>query len=403
MNIRTFLLSIMLAFALAQRPLYGGQPATQEPSRPAQQPRDYFDIPINIEAPIQPTPVKGTDGQWYLVYHLFLTNWSFADLTLTRVDVCDEERRTILARYEDKELSDVYRFRSLIPTPHRMPGQAHPRHIGSGRTGVLFFWLTVDSPDLIPSTLSHRFTFEANPLISLLRDPATDAQGRMVLDNFKVGVSADEPIVIGAPVRGGPWRCANGPAYDSVHQYLTIREGEVRLAQRFAIDLQKVDAEGNILPSPFPDDITNDMFYGYGTELIAVADGIVSFVQDGIPENVPQASGVIRSAVPITRETVSGNWISIELDKNRYAFYAHVQPGSIRVKVGETVRKGQVIGLLGNSGNAVGPHLHFHIGDANSLNGSEGLPFVFETFDITAEPHRHVLELPLDGTVARFP
>jgi hypothetical protein len=249
--------------------------------------------------------------------------------------------------------------------------------------------------------LSHRLTFAATPIIRLLRDGAADSSGAMVLDEFKVRVSAEKPVVIGPPLRGGPWRCANGPAYNSVHQYLTIREGKVRIAQRFAVDFQKVDAGGNILPSPFPDEITNEMFYGYGAEVIAVADGVVSFVKDGIPENVPQASGVIRSAVPITRETVSGNWIGIELDTNRYAFYAHLQPGTIRVKVGDRVRKGQVIGLLGNSGNAVGPHLHFHIGDADSLNGCEGTPFVFETVDIGGEAHE--LELPLDGTVIRFP
>ena len=94
---------------------------------------------------------------------------------------------------------------------------------------------------------------------------------------------------------------------------------------------------------------------------------------------------------------------SIELGKNRYAFYAHLQPGSIRVKVGDKVRKGQAIGLLGNSGNTVGPHLHFHIGDADSLNGSEGIPFVFDSVDIIGEAHPHVLELPLNNTVVRFP
>jgi murein DD-endopeptidase MepM/ murein hydrolase activator NlpD len=53
---------------------------------------------------------------------------------------------------------------------------------------------------------------------------------------------------------------------------------------------------------------------------------------------------------------------------------------SICVQVGQRVRRGEVIGLLGNSGNSVGPHLHFHVGDGNALNGSEGQPYVFERF-----------------------
>lgn len=365
---------------------------------------EYLDLPVTIDAPLQPLPVKGTDGKWYLVYHLFLTNWSFSDLTLKRVEVSHGEDAKPLARYEAQELSDFYRFRSVIPTPPRseMPNKMYPRHLASGRTGVLFFWLTVDAPAAIPSTLTHRLTFEANPLIKLLRDSSPDGSGDLVLDGFKVAVSNDQPIVIGAPLRGGFWRCSNGPAYNSVHQYLTIREGMVRNAQRFAIDFNKVDAAGNILPSPFPDAITNGMFYGYGAEVLAVADGVVAFVKDGIPENVPQASGEVKPAAPITRETVSGNWISIDLGNSRYAFYAHLQPGSARVKVGDGVRKGQVIGLLGNSGNAVGPHLHFHIGNANSLNGSEGLPFVLESFAVRGQTQRHILEIPLNNDVVRF-
>lgn len=395
---------IMLAIALAQ--LLSNQAAdAQAQSATPQQPVEYLDLPVNIESPVQPIPVRGADGKWYLVYHLFLTNWSFSDLTLKSVEVSDREHGKTLARYEDKELSEFYRFRSLIPTPPRseMPNKVYPRQIASGRTGVLFFWLTVDAPNAIPLTLNHRLTFEANPLIKLLRDYSPDKSGNVVLDNFKVAVSNDKPLVLGAPLRGGSWICGNGPAYNTAHQYLTIREGRVRIAQRFAIDFKRVDAGGNVLPSPFPDEITNKMFYGYGAEVLAVADGIVAFVKDRIPENIPQVSGEIKPAAPITRETVSGNWISINLGKNRYAFYAHLQPGSIRVKVGDRVRRGQVIGLLGNSGNAAGPHLHFHIGNANSLNGSEGIPFVFGSFDMVGQARRHVLEMPLNNNVIRFP
>jgi len=377
------------------------------PSATPQQPLEYFDLPINIESPIEPVLVKGVDGKWYLVYHLFLTNLGFSDLTLKSVEVSDAARGKTLTRYADKELSDFYRFRTLLPTPPRseMPNKLYPRQISSGRTAVLFFWLTVDASDAIHSTLKHRFVFEPNPLITLLRNSDSDKGDEMVLDNFNVSVSRDKPVVIGAPLRGGDWRCSNGPAYNTNHQFLTGRGGNVRIAQRFGCDFYKVDAEGNILPSPFPDLITNKMFYGYGAEVLAVASGKVVFVKDGIPENVPQVSGEIKPAVPITRETVSGNWIAIDLGNERYAFYAHLRPGSIRVKAGDKVRKGQVIALLGNSGNAVGPHLHFHIGNqyainGGDLNGNEGLPFVFDSFEVAGQ--KHWMEMPINNTVIRF-
>ena len=107
----------------------------------ASQPQQYYDIPINIEAPVQPIPVKGADGKWYLVYHLFLTNLGFSDLTLKSVEVSDTTRKNVLVRYADKELAEYYRFRTLLPTPARseMPNKQYPRQISSGRTGVLSF------------------------------------------------------------------------------------------------------------------------------------------------------------------------------------------------------------------------------------------------------------------------
>lgn len=375
----------------------------------ASQPRKYQDIPINIEAPVQPIPVKGADGKWYLVYHLFLTNLGFSDLTLKSVEVSDATRKNVLIRYADKALADDDRFITLLPTPplSEMPNKQYPRQISSGRTGALFFWLTVDSPAAIPAGLKHRFVFEPNPLIKLLRGFASDREGgEMVLDDYNVSVSNDKPVVIGAPLRGGDWRCSGGPAYNSYHQVFAVRGGNIRIAQRFACDFQKVDREGNILPNPFPNEINNKMFYGYGAEVLAVGDGKVVFVKDGIPENVPQASGEIKPAVPLTRETNAGNWIALDLGNNRYALYAHLQPGSIRVKAGDKVRKGQVIALLGNSGNAVGPHLHFHVGNeykinGGDFNGNEGLPFVFDSFVVGGQKHR--MEMPINNTIIRFP
>jgi murein DD-endopeptidase len=117
----------------------------------------------------------------------------------------------------------------------------------------------------------------------------------------------------------------------------------------------------------------NANWYDFGTEVLAVADATVSAAHDGIPENEPSD---IR-AVPITLDTVGGNYLILDLGAGRYALYAHLQPGSARVKVGDKVHRGQVLALLGNTGNSDAPHLHFHIADTNSPLGAEGLPYSF--------------------------
>jgi len=86
--------------------------------------------------------------------------------------------------------------------------------------------------------------------------------------------------------------------------------------------------------------------------------------------------------VPITLITVGGNHVALDIGGGKYALYAHVQPGSLRVKVGDHVKRGQVLALLGNSGNSTEPHVHFQIADGPTFLSSEGLPYAMESFDV---------------------
>jgi murein DD-endopeptidase MepM/ murein hydrolase activator NlpD len=119
----------------------------------------------------------------------------------------------------------------------------------------------------------------------------------------------------------------------------------------------------------------------------------------------------------------AGNHVVVDIGAGRFAFYAHMQPGSVRVKVGDKVETGQVLGLLGNTGNTDTPHLHFHVMDGPSPLVANGLPYVFTSFTgqgrITDEkplfsggvvpidpkalagPRRN--QLPLDLEIVSFP
>lgn len=60
--------------------------------------------------------------------------------------------------------------------------------------------------------------------------------------------------------------------------------------------------------------------------------------RDGLPDNIPGHNEAFHPAVPITLETVAGNTITINLGGGQFAYYLHLQPGSLRVKAGESVR-----------------------------------------------------------------
>jgi len=183
--------------------------------------------------------------------------------------------------------------------------------------------------------------------------------------------------------------------------------GQTRDGQRFAIDWVRFGDDGKLAKNG---GAANDDFYGYGQNVLAVADAVVADVKDGIPENKPGSL-----AVPIDLGTIAGNFLVLDLGNGIYAGYAHLQPGSLRFKKGDRVHRGDVLGLLGNSGNSDAPHLHFQVMDAASILDSEGLPYLLESFRVVGgtdqddkyqpakQPTDHKSELPLENVVVSFP
>jgi len=86
----------------------------------------------------------------------------------------------------------------------------------------------------------------------------------------------------------------------------------------------------------------------------------------------------------LTIEQADGNHVVLDLGDGRYALYAHFKPGSVRVKAGDRVSRGQVLGEVGTSGNSSEPHLHFHVMDGPSALASNGLPYRLRSFSATS-------------------
>ena len=173
---------------------------------------------------------------------------------------------------------------------------------------------------------------------------------------------------------------ANGPSMLGEHRlFLHALDGRASNTQRFAADWMLLGPDGRLTKGQ-PE--ANEGWYTYGVPVLAVADAIVTDLCDGVPENIPLSE---ERAVPNKRETMPGNYVILKLDEWRFAFYGHLQPGSLRVEVGDSVRVGQELGRIGNTGNSDAPHLHFHIADGNDPLSGEGLPFVFVSFGLLDE------------------
>ena len=97
-------------------------------------------------------------------------------------------------------------------------------------------------------------------------------------------------------------------------------------------------------------DFINDA--GHACDVIAVADGEVVYVQDGVPGYDDEVY-------------TAGNYVRIKHESGVYSRYLHLVNGSIKVKVGQKVKAGAVLGTEGNTGYSMGTHLHFDINDGN--------------------------------------
>ena len=184
------------------------------------------------------------------------------------------------------------------------------------------------------------------------------------MDGAEVTVRKELPLAVAAPLRGGPWMAGNGPSNAGHHRRMLLAlNGRVTISQRFAYDFMKLGERGKAVQG---DPSKNENWFGYGSEVLAVADGIISEAQDEIPENIP-LTPKRPIAIP-SAKTVGGNFLILDLGNGNFAFYAHMQPNSLRVKVGDRVRRGEVLGRLGNSGNSDAPHLHFQISNDPSIS-----------------------------------
>ncbi len=315
---------------------------------------------IELQVLVAPEPVRTAAGL-QLVYELHITNFAPFEIDLTRIDVLDGGAggRTI-REFQDGELA------GMIGHPG-MPSDAGKNSIAPGARVVVYLGLALDTHQA-PRLLRHDVEFDL-----------VQSSGRehMIVQGPAVSVNVQQPIVLGPPLRGGHWVAIYDPSANRGHRRVIYAiNGRARIPGRFAIDWIQVNEHGEYAHGD-SSQVAN--WYGYGAEVLAVAEARVAAARDDISESSSLTT------VANSLEDASGNYVALELRRDVYAFYEHLQPRSIVVKPGERVKAGQVIARLGYTGDSTGPHLHFHVADANSPLGAESVPYVIDHFDMLGE------------------
>ncbi|HEX5901492.1 MAG TPA: M23 family metallopeptidase [Actinomycetota bacterium] len=199
----------------------------------------------------------------------------------------------------------------------------------------------------------------------------------------------DDPVVVDFPLRG-EWAAANTPAHR------IPSHGTDMLGQRYAFDFVRIDHRkgfhlhpASTLTSWVIGGRTRDC-YGWGQPVHAAFDGEVVTAADGVAERgwlhvVRELALVVKNAVtfdPAKGVTpVAGNHVVMRMN-GAFAFYAHLSPGSVAVKQGDTVRTGELLGRVGHTGNSTAPHLHFQMMDSADPLEAKGIPSAFAAYEV---------------------
>jgi len=250
---------------------------------------------VEVVCPSAPVPVK-LAGKQILVYELHVTNFDTVPVTLKRLEVfADADESQPLSIISGDALS------AIMIEAGSMSATKDSRTIGSAKRTIIFMWIELPPDKRAPAVLLHRMVFAAG-------EPESNA-AETALEKFPVVVSQDAVPLLSSPFDGGIWLAGNGPSNDSGHRLSVIAiDGHIHLAQRFAIDWVKVGPNGDSHDGT----ARNDNWWGYGESIHSVADGEVTQIVDGIPENTPRILPTLT-----TLDNIAGNYVTVRIASNR--------------------------------------------------------------------------------------
>lgn len=114
----------------------------------------------------------------------------------------------------------------------------------------------------------------------------------------------------------------------------------------------------------------------FGKEVLAPGSGMVVQIIDGSIDILPGERD---------RSVGVGNAIIIDHENGERSLLCHFKHDSIKVKVGDRVKQGEVIGLCGNTGNTQQPHIHFNLQDGPLMHIAQALPAQFSKIQVNGE------------------
>lgn len=345
-----------------------------------------FPLQMELRVPFDPTAFP-SGGRTFLMYELYLANFSGSTIDLRRIEVLDADERAAqpLAAFAGEQIDALLQSSDAQLSTDK----GNLRQVNANETLVVFMQVALDTQARLPNRLRHRVI-------------TADAS----LEGAIVDTHHTELKVLVPPLRGSAWHASDGPSNDRANHHrrgLFAVDGRPSISRRYATDWFLIK-DGTHHKGDVHD---RQSYYSYGQPVFAVGSGTIVTARDGMPDNVPGPVETFRTAVPKTLETVTGNMIVLDLGRGQYASYFHLQPGSLRVKTGDYVHSGKLLARVGVSGDSNLPHLHFEVTTSPNTLAGEGVPYVIEQYRYRAKTAPDIWqtatrELPMRDVLVDF-
>jgi len=229
----------------------------------------------------------------------------------------------------------------------------------------------------LPEAFDVRFTFRQPQALAIdsadVRLTVADAKGRRAEQMLRIPIRYyQQKTSLTFPIRGK----------GVIGQDWITNGGHGGFWNAFAIDIDGLDQN---YAAQQNDANENASDAGWGREILAPAAGTVVYARNDVPTNPHPGEEPGDNWYRALHDPVmayAGNYVIVDHGNSEYSVMMHMQPGSVTVKVGDVVATGQVLGRLGNSGDAFGPHLHYQLQSGPQIFRDQLLPFRFQNIDV---------------------